>query len=83
MITRNWVEAIRTGSKMLAPGKEGINSLQISNAAYLSTWLDNWVDIPVDEELYYRKLQAVIKASDFQKTKAAEEVMNFEGTTNS
>lgn len=62
-ITANWVNSILNGKPLLAPGIEGINGLQISNAIYLSTWLDDWVDIPVDEELFYEKLQKKIKCA--------------------
>ena len=62
-ITRNWTEAILQGAPLLAPGEEGLRGLELSNAMYLSTWTDNWVDIPVDEELYYAELQERIEAS--------------------
>jgi predicted dehydrogenase len=67
-ITKNWVQAILKGALLLAPGEEGINSLQLSNAMHLSAWTDAWVDLPVDEDLYVAKLQEKIKASKFQKT---------------
>ncbi len=60
-IITNWVNAILEGEPLIAPGMEGINSLQISNGAYLSGWLGEWVDIPVDEELFYEKLKANFK----------------------
>ncbi len=64
-ITANWVDSILNGTQLLAPGIEGINGLQISNAIYLSTWLDDWVDIPVDEDLFYKKLNEKIKKIRF------------------
>lgn len=67
-ITENWVQAILKGTPLLAPGIEGINGLQISNAMHLSSWLDTWVDIPVDEDLFYEKLQERIKTSTYKKT---------------
>ena len=60
-IMSDWVNAILKGTPLLAPGEEGINGLQLSNAMYLSAWTDNWVDIPVDEDLFYQKLQEKIK----------------------
>ncbi|NSW89782.1 MAG: Gfo/Idh/MocA family oxidoreductase [Firmicutes bacterium] len=62
-ITSNWVNSILNGTPLLAPGVEGINGLEISNAIYLSTWMDDWVEIPVDEDLFYKKLQERIQAS--------------------
>jgi predicted dehydrogenase len=60
-IVKDWVNAIMTGSDLLAPGIEGINSLQLANAMLLSTWIDDWVRLPIDDDLFYRKLQEKIK----------------------
>ena len=78
-ITTNWVQAILKGTPLLAPGIEGINGLQISNAMHLSAWTDAWVNIPVDEDLYYNKLQEVIKSSTFEKTSAGK-TLDVKGT---
>ncbi|MCM3782820.1 Gfo/Idh/MocA family oxidoreductase [Neobacillus mesonae] len=62
-IMQNFVEAIRQGTPLIAPGEEGIHGLTLSNAMYLSTWIDNWVDLPIDEELFNHHLQERIKNS--------------------
>lgn len=67
-ITENWVQAILKGTPLLAPGIEGINGLQLSNAMHLSAWTDSWIDLPLDEELFYEKLQERIANSTFQKS---------------
>ena len=51
-ILRNFADAVRYGTPLLAPGEEGIHSLSISNAAYLSAWTHDWAAIPVDEETF-------------------------------
>jgi predicted dehydrogenase len=66
-ILKNWVEAILKGTKLLAPGIEGIRALTISNAMYLSDWTDSWVDTPINENLFYEMLQERIKKSTFKK----------------
>ena len=66
-ITRNFVEAIEDGKPLLAPGEQGIRGLSLSNAMHLSTWLDDWVSLPIDEDLFYRKLQERVKTSKFKK----------------
>lgn len=78
-ITANWVDSILNGTPLLAPGYEGINGLQISNAMHLSAWTDNWVDIPVDEELFYSMLQEKIRNSRFVKT-VDEKTLDLEGS---
>jgi predicted dehydrogenase len=62
-IIQNWVDAALKGTPLLAPGEEGIKGLMISNAMLLSTWTDNWVDIPIDEDLFYTHLQQKIASS--------------------
>ena len=78
-VTRKWVGAILEGTPLVAPGEEGIQSLQLSNAMLLSAWTDAWVDIPVDEDLFCEKLQERIEASTYQKA-AAGGTMSVDGT---
>lgn len=66
-LIRNWINAIRSGEKLIAPGVEGIHGLTLSNAMLLSTWTDNWVDLPIDEDLFHEHLQARIANSTFKK----------------
>ncbi len=56
-ITTNWGEAILSGAPLLAPGEEGIKSLELSNAMLLSTWRDGWVDLPIDEKAFLEELR--------------------------
>lgn len=62
-ITDNWVDAILNGRPLLSPGIEGVRGLEISNGIYLSTWTDDWVELPIDEDLFYEKLQELVKKS--------------------
>ena len=57
-ITQNFTDAILHGTPLLAPGIEGINGLTLVNAMYLSTWTDNWVDVPFDEHAFLAQLNA-------------------------
>lgn len=54
---------ILRGEPLVAAGEEGINSLAISNAAFLSSWLGESVELPFDEDLFYDELQKRIAAS--------------------
>ena len=62
-ILQNFTDAILHGTPLLAPGKEGIRELSISNAAYLSAWTDSWVTLPVDEAAFDAQLKARIASS--------------------
>ena len=77
-ITQDWVQAIRTGSKLLSAGTEGINGVELANAMLLSTWTDDWVDIPVDEDLYYEELQKRVANSKVKEGQG--QVMDVKGT---
>jgi len=56
-ILKNFADAILYNKPLLAPGYEGINGLIICNGAYISDWMDCWVDLPPDENLYLRFLK--------------------------
>ena len=62
------------GTPLVAQGKEGINGLTISNAAFLSSWLGKEVEIPFDEDLYFDMLQGKIKTSRFVKKNVKKQV---------
>ena len=62
-IVQNWVNAILHDEPLLAPGEEGIRGLMLSNAMLLSTWNDDWVDLPLDEEQFLVQLQQRIDES--------------------
>lgn len=78
-IMKNWVDAILNGTKLIAPGVEGIKGLTISNAMHLSAWTDNWVELPLDEDLYYEKLKEKIDNSTFKKPDSSV-TLNVAGT---
>jgi Predicted dehydrogenases and related proteins len=79
-ITQNWADAINNGTPLIAPGEEGIKGLMISNAMLLSTWTDNWVDLPIDEDLFYDKLQEQIAKSDSKKNANEYKTLDVSGT---
>ena len=58
---------------LIAPGEEGIMGLSLSNAIHLSSWTDQWVSLPLDEEAFYEKLQERINESTM--VKEVEEVV--------
>lgn len=79
-IMRNWVNSIQNGSKLLAPGEEGIKGLTLSNAMLLSAWTDNWVELPMDESLFYEKLQEKINTSSYKKEVVENKTFDLKDT---
>lgn len=78
-ITQNFVNAILNGEALLAPGIEGVNGLQISNAMHLSSWINDWVELPVNEDLFYSKLKERVDASTFTK-EVKDVILDVQGT---
>lgn len=62
-VIQNWIDAITNGTPLLAPGEEGIKGVELANAIYLSSWLNQTVELPIDPDLYLEKLQAKINGS--------------------
>lgn len=79
-ILRNFTNAILHGEPLLAPGKDGIHGLTLSNAMHLSSWTEDWVELPLDEDLYHAKLQEKIEASTFRKTNGDGKTLDVSGT---
>ena len=58
-----WADAILRGGKLVADGREGINSIMLSNAIHLSSFLGKEVEIPFDEDLFYNELMKRVAGS--------------------
>ena len=80
-VHQNFVNAILNGEKLIAPGEEGINGLMLGNSMLLSAWTDNWVDFPINADLFYKKLQAAIKNSKGKKTAGKAVVQDLAGSS--
>jgi len=55
-VLRAFAGKILRNEPLVAEGREGINSLLLSNAMYLSSWLDKTIEIPFDEDLFLSEL---------------------------
>ena len=77
-VTQKWIDAIRKGdsSLLVADGREGIRSLELSNATLLSEWTGDWVELPIDGDLYYSMLEEKIKTSTCKKDTTAARVLD-------
>ena len=72
-ILSNFTDAIRFGTPLLAPGSDGIFELTISNAAYLSAWTGEKIELPLDGDRFLRELQARQSASSYRSGATEEE----------
>ena len=55
-VLKAFTNHILNGAPLVASGEEGIRALMLSNAMYLSSWLDKTVTLPIDEDLFLQKL---------------------------
>lgn len=63
----NFTRAILDGEPLIAPGVEGIHSVELANAMLMSTWNECTVDLPIDAAEYQRQLREKIATSTFRK----------------
>ena len=55
-VLKAFADHILNGGPLVADGKEGIRGLMLSNAMHLSSWLNETIELPIDEELFLREL---------------------------
>ena len=72
-ILRNMARHILYGEELIAPGVEGLNSVEMINSVILSGKTGEPVDIPVDRARYDAFLQELVKNSTFRKKAGPDE----------
>jgi len=72
IVLENFAEAILDSAELIADGREGLNSLSISNAAYLSSWTNDWADLPTDETLFETHLKRLCESETSKKNAVSE-----------
>jgi predicted dehydrogenase len=68
-IWANFADAIVDQKPLIAPGVEGIHSVELVNAMLMSGLQGQPVDLPIDREGYEQLLQGLIEKSRAKKTK--------------
>lgn len=76
-LTQNFVDAILDGTPLIAPGAEGLHSVELANAMLYSSLTDQTVTLPLDGAAYEAKLQELIAGSRFQKKVVAIQGEDF------
>ena len=66
-LTQNFVDAILDGTPLVAPGAEGMNSVELANAMLFSSLTGQTIELPLDGAAYEQKLQQLIAGSRFEK----------------
>lgn len=66
-ILRNVVDAILEGAPLIAPGVEGLHSIELANAAVYSSLLGETIELPLDGARWAARLEQLISESTHQK----------------
>jgi len=67
ILVQNFVNAILEGEPLIAPGEEGIHSVELANVILFSSLLEQTVKLPMDSAAYEKKLNQLIAESKLQK----------------
>ena len=77
-VLKAFTARILDGTPLIADGTEGIRALMLSNAMFLSSWLDKTVTLPIDEDLFLAELNK--RRSTSKKKEATGIVFDTTGT---
>jgi predicted dehydrogenase len=66
-LMQNFVAAILDGAPLIAPGADGLHSVELANAMVYSSLTGQTVDLPLDGAAWEQQLQQLIASSKFQK----------------
>lgn len=58
---QNFADHILLGVPLISPGEDGLYSIELTNAAYLSAWQDKKIKLPVNEKTYEEGLMDAIQ----------------------
>ena len=67
VLVQNFVNAILDGEPLIAPGEEGIHSVELANVMLFSSLLNDTVELPMDSAAYEKKLNQLIAESRHEK----------------
>jgi len=67
ILVQNFVNAILNGERLIAPGEEGIHSVELANVILYSSFMEQTVEMPMDSGAYEKKLNQLIAESRLEK----------------
>jgi len=67
ILVQNFVNAILDGEPLIAPGEEGIHSVELANAILYSSLLNQTIQLPLKSVAYEKKLNQLIDESKHEK----------------
>jgi len=79
-LTQNFVNAILDGEPLIAPGEEGVNSVELANATVFSSLLGQTLELPMDGAAWEKKLDQLIAESTVEKKVVKMAADDFAGS---
>jgi predicted dehydrogenase len=67
IMMQNFVDAILDGTPLIAPGEEGLHSVELANTMLYSSLIGETVELPMNGAAYEKKLKQLIKNSKVKK----------------
>jgi predicted dehydrogenase len=80
LMTQNFVNAILDGDPLIAPGAEGIHSLELANAMVFSSLLGQTIELPLDGVAWEKQLNRLIAESKTAKRVIKTAADDFTGS---
>ena len=63
----NFADAVIDGAPLIAPGEEGMGSVELANVMLYSSLVDQTINMPMDGAAFETKLNELIANSKFEK----------------
>jgi len=79
-MVQNFVNAILDGEPLIAPGEEGIHSVELANSMIFSSLLGRTLELPMDGMAWKRKLNQLIAGSKMEKKAIKTTTDDFTGS---
>ena len=80
IMVQNFINAILDGEPLIAPGAEGIHSVELANVAVYSSLLGKTIELPMDGAAWEKKLNQLIADSQIEKKVVKVATDDFAGS---
>lgn len=78
IVLQNFVNNILYGEPLLSDGREALNEVALCNAAYLSSWQEQWVELLPDAAAFDSELAERVKKSVGRNVKKSHENCTYQ-----
>jgi predicted dehydrogenase len=77
IVMQNFVDAILDGAPLIAPGEDGLHSVELANVMLYSSLMGKAIELPLDSRAYEKKLKQLIAGSKLEKKVVATQAEDF------